>query len=152
VDADGTITEMVAEVVPPDSLHIVIGGGNMEMILLGGTLWSKSGEAAWTQMGSPDMANAIFDSMQGYIDGAALTNVQHVGSEPVFGQQTDVYSFTSSLGEGEEAVTSDVKLWVSQATGLPIRMESTGTAMGVTSHVVQAIEYDPSITIAPPAQ
>jgi hypothetical protein len=152
VDADGTITEMVAEVVPPDKMHVVIGGGNLELLLIEGTLWSKSVDAPWAQMGSPDMMQSIFDSIHGQIEESNLTNVQYVGTEPVFGEATDVYTFTSTLGEGEDAAVSDVKLWISQATGLPVRMESTGTAMGVTSHTTQAIEYDNTIAIEPPAE
>lgn len=152
IDADGMVTEMVAEVIPPDQMYVTIGGGNLEMILIDGTLWSKSGGAEWAQMGSPDMMAGIFDTIQGQVEGRALSNVAHLGEEPVFGEATNVYSFTSTLGEGEEAATSDVKLWVSKASGRPIRMEATGTAMGVTSQTIQVIEYDESITIEPPVQ
>jgi hypothetical protein len=150
VTADGTTTDMTSEIIPPDKMHIVIGGGNMELILLDGTLWSKSGETPWAQMGSPEMMQGIFDSIQGQIEGATLTNVQLVGAEPVLGEATQVYSYTSTIGEGEGVVTSDVKLWISKASGLPVRMEATGTAMGSTSHTLQSIEYDNSITIEAP--
>jgi hypothetical protein len=151
VDADGTITEMTAEVIPPDKMHVVIGGGNLEMILISDTLWSKSGGAAWTQMGSPDMMQSIFDSIHGQVDTGSLSNVQYVGAEPVMGVATDVYSFTSTLGGGEDVVKSDVKLWISKESGLPVRMESTGSGMGTTTHTIQSIEYDNTITIEAPA-
>jgi hypothetical protein len=121
------------------------------MILISDTLWSKSGGAAWTQMGSPDMMQSIFDSIHGQVDTGSLSNVQYVGAEPVMGVATDVYSFTSTLGGGEDVVTSDVKLWISKVSGLPVRMESTGTGMGTTTHTIQSIEYDSTITIEAPA-
>ena len=152
VESEGTITEMVAEVIPPNQMHVTIGGGNLEMIMLDGTLWSKSGGAEWVQMGSPDMMTGILESIQGQIDGSGFTNVQYVGAEPVFGEPTDVYSFTSTFGEGEGAISSDVKLWVSKISGLPIRMESSGSGAGVTSKTVQTVEYDDTITIEAPAQ
>jgi hypothetical protein len=150
VEANDTITEMTAEVIPPDKMHIVIGGGNLELILINGTLWSKSGDAPWAQMGSPDMMQSIFDSIHGQMDASALSNVQYVGAEPVMGVATQVYSFTSTLGEGEGLVTSDVKLWINKENGLPVRMEATGTGMGTTSHTVQSIEYDDTIAIEAP--
>jgi hypothetical protein len=85
------------------------------------------------------------------MEGSIFSNVQLVGSEPVYGVATDVYSFTSSAGEGEDAVTSDVKLWINKATGLPVRMEATSVANGANTHTVQNIEYDNTITIEAPA-
>lgn len=152
VDAEGTVTEMVAEIIPPDHIHVTIGGGNLEMILIDGTLWSKSGGAEWAQVGSPDMMQGILDTVQGQIDAGTLVNVQHVGEEPVMGEATNVYSYTSTVGEGDDAATTDVKMWVSKLTGLPVRMEATSVAMGVTSQIIQAFEYDDTITIEPPAQ
>ena len=150
VESEGTITEMTAEVIPPDKMHVVIGGGNMEMILLEDALWSRSGETPWAQMGSPDMMQGILDSIQGSMDASTLSNVQFIGEEPVYGEATRVFSFTSTLGEGEGSISSDVKLWISIDTGLPVRMESNGTGMGVTTHTVQTIEYDNTIVIEAP--
>lgn len=152
MDAGGTITEMTTEVVPPDSMHVTIGGGNLELLLIDGVLWSKSGETDWEQMGSPEMMQSIFDSVQNQFDAGSISNVQHVGTEPVFGEQTEVYSFTSTLGEGAEALTSEVKVWLSQTSGLPVRMESTGTVNEIPTHTVQSIEYDDTITITAPGQ
>lgn len=150
VESEGTITEMTAEVVPPANMHMIIGGGNMEVILLDGTLWSKTGGSEWMQMGSPDMMQGMFDMISGQIERSELTNVQFVGSEPVMGEQTDAYTFTSTLGEGEQVMVSEVKLWISQASGLPVRMESTSSGAGVTSKATQTIEYDSTITIEAP--
>jgi outer membrane lipoprotein-sorting protein len=152
VDTAGTVTEMIAEVIPPDAMYVTIGGGNMEIILLDGTVWSKTGEAAWMQMGSPEMMAGIFDAIRGQTDGSAMSNVQLIGTEPVFGVSCDVYSFTSTLGEGEGAVSSEVVLWISKESGLPVRMESSSTHAGVTTTAEQSIEYDDTITIAAPTQ
>ncbi len=150
IDAEGTVTEMVAEVIPPDTMHVTIGGGNMELIMLDDTLWSKSGESPWMQMGGTQMMEGIMDAMRGQADAENLINVQLVGSEPVFGVQTDVYTFSSVMGEGEGTISSDVKLWVAQESGLPVRMESSSVANGMTTTAIQTIEYDDSITITAP--
>jgi hypothetical protein len=150
IDSAGTITEMTAEVIPPDTMHVKIGGGNLELIMVDGTLWSKSPDAPWVQMGGADSMQGILDSIRGQIDDSMVSNVQLVGSEPVYGEATDVYSFTSILGEGDTAVTSDTKLWISKTTGLPVRMEATSNAGGVATHTIQTIEYDDTITIEAP--
>lgn len=150
INSDGTVTEMMAEVIPPHTMHIVIGGGNMEMILLEDTVWSKSGDAPWAQMGSPEMMQGIFAAIQGQADANNLVNVQHVGAEPVMGVATDVYTFESAMGDGEGAVTSDVKLWIAKESGLPVRMESSSVANGVTTTAIQTVEYDDTITITAP--
>jgi hypothetical protein len=151
VDAGGTVTEMKTEVIPPDTMHILIGGGNLELILINGVLWSKNSGGNWQQMGSPDMMQSIFDSIQNQVDADHVTNVVYAGQEPVLGVQSDIYSFTTTLGEATDAVTSTVKLWVSQADGLPVRLESTSAVGGVNTHTIQSIEYDKSITITAPA-
>lgn len=151
VDAGGTITEMKTEVIPPDTMHVVIGGGNLEMILINGVLWSKNSGSDWQQMGSPDMMKSIFDSIQSQFDADSLHDVVYAGQEPVMGVQTDVYSFTTSLGAGADVITSTAKLWVGQQDGLPVRMEADGMAQGVSTHTVQSIEYDKTITITAPA-
>jgi hypothetical protein len=150
VNSEGTVTEMISEVVPPDKIHVTIGGGNMEIILFEGTVWSRTAGAPWAQMGSPEMMQGIFDTINGQINDTTLTNVQYVGSEPVFGVQTDIYTFTNTLPDSD--ITSDVKLWISQESGLPVRLESTNVAGGVTSTVVQTIEYDSSITVEAPVE
>jgi hypothetical protein len=150
VNSDGTITEMISEVVPPDKIHVTIGGGNMEIILIEGQVWSKTLGAEWAQMGSPDMMQGIFDTINGQISDTTLSNVQFAGSEPVLGVQADIYTFTSAMPDSN--VSSDVKLWISQESGLPIRLESTNVAQGVTSTVIQTIEYDSTITVDAPVQ
>ncbi len=151
VESDGTVTEMLSEVIPPATMHVVIGGGNMEMILLDGALWTKSGETPWTQMGSPDMMDNILSTIQGEMDGSTMSNVQFVGEEPVLGEATRVFAFTSTIGEGEGVITSEAKLWISNESGLPVRMESNSVGMGVTTKTIQTIEYDDTISIEAPA-
>ncbi len=150
VESHDTTTEMTVEAIPPNKMHVVISGGAVEMIMIDGTLWSKSGESPWTQMGSAEMIEGILDSIGGDIEASTLTNVQITGAEPVLGDAAQIYSFTSTFGEGDGLITSDTRLWISNASGLPLRMEATSTAMGTTSQIVQMIDYDDTITIEPP--
>lgn len=152
IEADGATTKMNVEMIPPDKLHAIISAaeGNTELILVDGTTWFKSGDTPWMQMPGGDMVQNMLASVQADAAKGTLTNVQLVGTEEVNGQAAQVYAFTSSYGEGDQQVSSDVKLWISEASGLPIKMEATGVAMGTSSHTVQTIEYDDSITIEAP--
>jgi hypothetical protein len=112
----------------------------------------KSGDTPWMEMPGGDMIQGMIDSVMADVENSMITNVQLIGAESVEGEAATVYSYESSMGEGDEAITSTNKLWISDARGLPIKLESSTDAMGITSHVVQTIEYDDSITIEPPVQ
>ena len=148
VAAEGTTTEMTAEVIPPSTMHLVIvaEGGNTEMIWTGEKLWMKSGETPWMEMPGGDMIQGMIDSVLTDVENSMITNVQLIGPESVEGEAATAYSYESSVGEGDEMITSTNKLWISDVTGLPIKLESNSQAMGITSHTVQIIEYDESIT------
>jgi hypothetical protein len=94
----------------------------------------------------------MIESMLANVDGSLVSNVQLVGPEVLDGEATTVYTYSSSLGEGESAITSENKLWIADASGLPIKLESNGSAMGIANHIVQIIEYDDRITIEAPVQ
>jgi outer membrane lipoprotein-sorting protein len=70
--------------------------------------------------------------------------VQALPDETVDGEPAKVYAYTLT-----KPIKSDAKTWVSQKTGLPIQIESTGSFMGHTS--TTRVRYsnfdDPSIKI-----
>lgn len=54
--------------------------------------------------------------------------VSPAGSDSVDGEAADAYAYTIT-----EPVKADVKVWISQKSGLPIQIESQGRFMGVKS-------------------
>jgi len=73
--------------------------------------------------------------------------VQALRDDTVDGEAAKVYAYTVT-----KPVTSDAKTWISQKSGMPIQIESTGTFMGHTS--TTRVRYsgfdDPSIRIDAP--
>lgn len=73
--------------------------------------------------------------------------VKALGDDSVDGEAAKVYAYTVT-----RPVTSDAKTWISQQSGLPIQIESTGTYMGhtATTRVRYSGFDDPSIKIDAP--
>ena len=82
--------------------------------------------------------------------GGTISDAKAVGTEAVNGEQARVDTYTSTTDLGDSKVVGAVKLWVSVKSGLPIKQEIVGEAAGVKSNTVQTIEYDKTISIAPP--
>ncbi|MBA8889497.1 hypothetical protein FHW12_003743 [Dokdonella fugitiva] len=73
--------------------------------------------------------------------------VQAIGDETVDGEAAKVYAYTVT-----KPLKSDAKTWISQKSGLPIQIESTGSFMGhtATTRVRYSGFDDPSIRIDAP--
>ena len=73
--------------------------------------------------------------------------VQALGDETVDGEPAKVYAYTVT-----KPLKSDAKTWISQKSGLPIQIESTGSFMGhtATTRVRYSGFDDPSIRIDAP--
>ncbi|HEU4663962.1 MAG TPA: hypothetical protein VFS55_08025 [Dokdonella sp.] len=73
--------------------------------------------------------------------------VEALGDDSVDGEAAKVYAYTVT-----QPMKADAKTWISQKSGLPIQIESTGTFMGHTS--TTRVRYsgfdDPSIRIDAP--
>lgn len=74
-------------------------------------------------------------------------SVQALPAEVVDGEPARVYAYTTT-----KPAKSDAKTWISQKTGLPIQIESTGSFMGhsATTRVRYSNFDDPSIKIDAP--
>lgn len=74
-------------------------------------------------------------------------SVQALPDEAIDGETTKVYAYTTT-----KPAKSDAKTWISEKTGLPIQIESTGSFMGHTS--TTRVRYsnfdDPAIKIDAP--
>ena len=155
VSDSGTI-EMTGEIVPPDKIHTVMKMADFENenIFIGEQGWTKK-EGVWEV--SPVSGSMILEQV-GLLAtedslSKTISNVQAVGTDEVNGERARVYTYTSTyiFGEaGADQIISQVKLWVSEKRGLPVKQEIEGEAGGIKSKTVQIIEYDATITIKPP--
>jgi hypothetical protein len=138
----GITTE--ADIVPPDFHQVVSFGGTVmaEQYIVGGVIYNNV-QGSWTQTpGAGDALNMIgsfaisLSSDLVYSDG--LVN----GIEMINGSPAIYYSYTTTLASLN--ASTQYKLWVDQASGLPVRSEtihSDGSIIDMT------ITYDASITI-----
>ena len=150
ISAKGT-TEMNGEVVPPDQMHMQMNSSSRktEMIFIGAKGWMKIGDK-WQI--SPISGGEIMSQVLQSVDEFApnISNVQSVGEENLDGKPANVYTYHLELGADKGGVKSDAKVWIDSASGLIVKSESSGEALGIQSKTVQTIEYDPSIKIEAP--
>lgn len=152
VSADGT-SILSADVIPPDQLHstINVDGSTQEIVITGGQMWLNDG-SGWGEPMSGEAVTAFLSQLLNDPDssGMTLTNEQFVGVETLNGSPVWVYTYTQTLETGGTPIVSESRLWVEITTGLPLKVEGTGTAFGITSTTTQVITYDDSITISAP--
>lgn len=155
--SDGKTSETVAEFVPPSSLRVVISGEGVEneVVVVGDQMWTRQG-AEWIAMpgGGPQIAATLAAFAEDPESrGILISNAQYVGPDVVDGTPTWVYSYDTTYGEDPQAPQSKGdKLWVSVASGLPLKQEGTVELGGVKTTSTSLVTYDPGLTIAPPVQ
>ncbi|MBK7204120.1 hypothetical protein [Candidatus Amarolinea dominans] len=82
-----------------------------------------------------------------------ISNVQAVGADEVNGGTTEhVYTYLCLYlwRSRRRSNHQQVKLWVSEKQGLPVKQRDRSEAGGIRSKTVQIIRYDLAITIKPP--
>lgn len=139
--ADGSrLTEM--EFVAPDRYRIRLPGGPSQLVI-GDTLYmDMDGRTMRLPMPAGELTRQ-------YRDRDALKDqdlaVQGLGSDSVDGEPARVYRYTTT-----RYGTADVKTWVSERSGLPLQIETTGDAGGRHVRIRYRDFDDPSIRIAAP--
>jgi hypothetical protein len=154
VSAKGTLV-LTGELIPPDRLHMTTRRGEhtSESIYIGDKGWKKV-DGQWIPLSASarGMLAKMWATAADELD-ESIGEVQAAGTDMVAGQPALVYTYTSTVDRGgADPAVSEIKLWVSTATGLPVKMESRGEVMGVQATTTQWIEHDPNITIEPPAR
>lgn len=137
------------EFVAPDRYHIRNGQGQMEQILIGDDAYTLI-DGKRVKLPMPIKVGRIVGQYrnQATLDELARDlTVTALGDDTVDGQAAKVYTYTVT-----EPARSDVKVWISVASGLPIQLESQGRFMGVKS--TTRLRYydfgDPSIRVSAP--
>jgi hypothetical protein len=157
ITSNNVATKVTGEIAPPDKMHVIsdLGGKAMEQIFIGDKAWMKTG-GVWTA--SPIAGGQIFAQLtDSFISDFAgtISDVKLVGPEALDGAPTMVFTFNSDLNKSTtmkmDSKTSN-KVWIRVSDGLVVKQEIDGVAMGVSSHTVQTVEYDPSIKIEPPVK
>lgn len=139
---------MVMKVQWPNRFHMK--NDQSEMIILPGGTWMNV-NGSWMKM-PIDMQKMIaqFTPEMTKKSMEATKNVRFVGLDTIGGKPVKVYEYdfdTEMMGinsSGSSKISLDI------VAGYPLRVETTGKAMGKTSTTVVDYEYDDSINIQSP--
>lgn len=116
--------------VAPDRYHIRNGQGQMEQILIGDDAYTFI-DGKRVKLPMPIKVGRIVGQYrnQSTLDELARDlDVTALGDDTVDGIAAKVYTYTVT-----EPAKSDVKVWISTASGMPVQLESQGRFMGVKS-------------------
>ena len=147
---DGSF-ETSGEVVPPNRYHSIatIDGETTEMIIIDRDIWHKL-EDGWvkTQFAAGAAGLAAVTTPEAIA--ASVSAASLVGPDSLDGAPVLVFTYTSTIGEGEAAASSRNTLWASAETGLPLKIEGSTDLAGQTYTTTQSFVYDDSVTVEPP--
>lgn len=141
----GTVSTM--EYVAPDRYRIKPAQGPQSLIV-GDTMYMDM-DGKLTPMPVPGVSRMVaqYRNQDFLAEVERGMQVEALGDGSVDGEAAKVYAYTVT-----QPMKADAKTWISQKSGLPIQIESTGTFMGHTS--TTRVRYsgfdDPSIRIEVP--
>jgi outer membrane lipoprotein-sorting protein len=132
----------------PDRIWIKNKMPNMvsEVIAIGTDSYSRLNDGKWTKMPAGQALN--INDMRGKMMNdavAAMKDFEAAGKESVNGKDTLVYTFNSTYG-GE----SNSKIWVSTASGLPLKVDTDGSYGGTKVQISIIYDYDKETKIEAP--
>lgn len=134
------------EFVAPNRYHMHNAKAGMDTIIMGDDAWMDL-HGQLTKMPIP-----VGKIINQYRNEKSLSqfesaSVTDLGADSVDGEPAHAYHYTIT-----EPAQADVKLWISDRTGLPLQMESQGSFMGhaATTRVHYSAFNDPSIQISTP--
>lgn len=151
-ESGGQTTRTEAMVEWPDRYYMKndTGGQKNEMIILPAGTWMKQG-GTWMKF-PMDMSAMIKsmtpDAMKKAYDG--MSNLREIGATEIDGRAATGYAYDSKVTMMGVTSTSSVKMWIDDDTGLPLRQEIDGEAMGSGSTTVQDYDYETAVSIKAP--
>ena len=117
-----------------------------EAISVGSDYYTRINDGKWTKMPA-GQAPSISEMRNKMSKDAvnAMKDIEAVGQDSFNGKDAMVYKFKSTYG-GE----STSKMWVSTASGLPLKVESDGIYNGQNVNITIAYDYDKEVKIEVP--
>ena len=155
------VTTMTTEFVKPEAMHTrleVSGKIGMEMMTDGKRTFMRQGEDAELKEAPAHVSNMLLSARKSFSLDTLMESAKDVklaGHESLEGKASSVYQFTTELS----GLTTDTKVWVSEADGRPLKAEADshgelkmGARAGrkTNNHAVTIFDYDPSIKVTLP--
>ncbi len=79
-----------------------------------------------------------------------MSNIREIGSAEVEGRDATGYAYDSKVTMMGFTSTSSVRVWIDDETGLPLKQEIDGKAMGTRSTTVQVYDYETPVSVRAP--
>jgi hypothetical protein len=150
ISDNGTI-EMTRQMQSASRVQISMDSDDFdsEIIIVDGEMWQKMNDMDWQKM---PVASEMLADLTGVSEETLtwIKDVQFTGVELLDGTPCFVYTYGLEIDETDQASNMQNKLWINAVSGLPVQLESQGTAAGMTSQTVQRITPDPSIEVVAP--
>lgn len=145
---DGKALVIDGEAVPPDRFHLHLPGE--EFLLIGGQVYSRQGEA-WIPSAS-GLNGAVVGLLELYssLNVQVVTDAVLTGTDLFGGTNVHIYRYDSQVIMNGQPVEVENRVWISDLSGLPLRLETDGAIDGQQAHTLQDFLPDPSIVIAAP--
>ena len=122
----------------------------MEAIILPGKSYIKQG-GNW-QLMPVDISQMVTgfraEMMKNSI--ANTTNVKELGPSEINGHKVKGYEYDSTATVMGQSSSAHCKMWLDVDTGLPVRQEVDGSAMGHKSHTIQDYDFTSPVKIEAP--
>jgi hypothetical protein len=133
--------------VAPDRFRMTTAGGRQTLIIGDAMYMDTNGTLTRLPVPGVGKLTAQYRNEDFLHEVEGGMSVQSLPDETVGGEPTRVYAYTVT-----KPMKSDAKTWISQKTGLPVQIESSGSFMGhaSTTRVRYSNFDDPSIKIDAP--
>lgn len=151
-EGGGQTSRTDAQVEWPDRYHMKIdaGGQKSEMIILPSGTWMRQG-GQWMKL-PMDMGAMIKamtpEAMRKAFEG--MTNLRQIGSTEIAGRAATGYAYDSRSTMMGVTSTASVQIWIDDRSGLPLRQQIDGEAMGTRSKTVQDYDFDSPVSVRAP--
>ena len=137
--------------------RILMVENNRSVKLVDGQCYEKTGDGAWEACTDASTGNIAQSAASTLLDAsivdagiAMIQSVKFIDTETFNGISARVYEYTTSGDQLGVQVDATTRLWVAEATGLPIKAMTTSTAGGNSATYTQLIIYDPTIKVQAP--
>lgn len=135
------------EFVAPDRYHIRSGKDDMEQIIIGDEAYTRINDRLMKLPVPVSRIVGQYRNRETLDELARDLDVTALGEDDVDGEAARIYGYTVT-----RPAKADVKVWIGNASGLPLQIESEGRFMGVksTTRVRYSHYDDPDITVDTP--
>jgi hypothetical protein len=145
---DGKNIVLDGDVILPDRFHIT--SVEAEILIVANQTYSKqNGRWVDLKMDSGSLVSELIGSLSDQAI-AGINRAMLAHPETMDGIPTHEYKYQSNLNLSGEKYVSDNQIWISDSSGLPVHLETSGIIAGVQATTVQEITYNPSIQIEAP--